>query len=257
MLKIIPINAFKDNYIWVGVNEAPGEAFVVDPGDAAPVLDFLHQQQLKLIGILITHKHSDHAGGIAELLSVYPRAPVYAHAIENISRTTHVVKDSDVITIDGWNLVFKIMHIPGHTLGHVAYYANGILFSGDTLFGAGCGRLFEGTAEQMLTSLNRLAVLPGDTLVYCGHEYILANLRFALQVEPENKDIHHRIKLSEDLRLNNQPTLPSTIDIERKTNPFLRCEERDVALSVEKKAAQKLNNVVDIFFELREWKNNF
>ncbi|HEU5280482.1 MAG TPA: hydroxyacylglutathione hydrolase [Gammaproteobacteria bacterium] len=257
MLTIIPINALKDNYIWVGVNEALGEAFVVDPGDAAPVLDFLASHALRLIGILITHKHSDHTGGIGELLAVYPNTPVYAHAIENIPFTTHDVQHDEIITIDRWNLSFTVMHIPGHTLGHVAYYAHPVLFSGDTLFGAGCGRIFEGTADQMFDSLNKLAGLPDDTLVYCGHEYTLANLHFAQQVEPANEGILHRIKLSENLRLNNQPTLPSTMALEIQTNPFLRCQQTGVALSVEKHIGQPLTNMVDVFFELRQWKNNF
>lgn len=257
MLTIIPINAFQDNYIWIGVNETRGEAFVVDPGEAGPVLTFLNEYALKLIGILITHKHADHAGGIGELLAAYPSVPVYAHPIENVPFTTHAVKDDDVIAIHGWNFSFKVIHIPGHTLGHVAYYAHPVLFSGDTLFGAGCGRIFEGTPAQMFHSLNKLASLPGDTLVYCGHEYTLANLNFAKQVEPGNKNIFQRIQLSENLRSKNQSTLPSTMAMEIKTNPFLRCKEAGVILSAEKQAGQKLMHGVDVFFELRKWKNHF
>ncbi|HSW68651.1 MAG TPA: hydroxyacylglutathione hydrolase [Gammaproteobacteria bacterium] len=257
MLKIIPISAFKDNYIWVGINEPLGEAIVVDPGDASPVFDFLNEYGLTLVGILVTHKHADHTGGIGELLDAYPNVAVYAHPIENISSTTHFVKHGEVILIDKWPESFRVIHIPGHTLGHVAYYTNHVLFSGDTLFGAGCGRIFEGTAEEMLCSLNKLAALPMDTEVYCGHEYTLANLHFALRVEPENEDIRQRIKVTERLLLNNNPSLPSTIELEKKTNPFLRCIQESVISSVEDYVNRKLKNTVDVFYELREWKNHF
>ena len=256
-IKIIPLSAFKDNYIWVLVNDQLNQAIVVDPGDAAPVIDFLNQHDLTLIGIFITHKHADHTGGIGELLDAYPNIAVYAHPIEKISSTTHFVKQDEIITLDKWPISFRVIHIPGHTLGHVAYYANSILFSGDTLFGAGCGRVFEGTAEQMLFSLNKLAALPIDTLIYCGHEYTLDNLRFASHVEPENEDIQQRIKLTENLRLNYHPSLPSTIGLEKKTNPFLRCMQKSVISSVENYVNRKLTNIVDVFHELRGWKNSF
>jgi hydroxyacylglutathione hydrolase len=256
MLKIKPISAFKDNYIWCGVNEQLGLAFVVDPGDASPVFDFLNQHGLTLIGILITHKHPDHTGGIRELVDAYPGIPVYSHPTENVSRTTHFVKQGEVVLMDGWPVSFNVIHIPGHTLGHVAYFNNSMVFSGDTLFGAGCGRIFEGTPEQMLVSLNKLVALPDDTLIYCGHEYTLANLRFVLKVEPNNADIHERIKVTEELRLNNNPSLPSTMLLEKKTNPFLRCTESSVISSVEYYVNRKLIKTVDVFRELREWKNN-
>jgi hydroxyacylglutathione hydrolase len=205
----------------------------------------------------VTHKHADHAAGIGKLLNVYPGIAVYAHPIENVSLSTHPVEQDDVITIDKWPITFKVIHIPGHTLGHVAYYANPTLFTGDTLFGAGCGRLFEGTAEDMLCSLNKLAALPDETLVYCGHEYTLANLNFALEVEPDNKDIQQRIKLTEEMRQNNNPSLPSTMSSERKTNPFLRCTQKSVIERVQLYANRKLTTTVDVFRELREWKNKF
>jgi hydroxyacylglutathione hydrolase len=256
-MKITPISAFKDNYIWVCINDQLNQAIIVDPGEASLVLDFLNENSLTLIGILITHKHADHTGGIGELLDAYPNIAVYAHPIENISSTTHFVKEDEIVLIDEWSESFQVIHIPGHTLGHVAYYTNPILFSGDTLFGAGCGRVFEGTAEQMLFSLKKLAALPIDTLIYCGHEYTLDNLRFASRVEPENAEIRQRIKLTENLRSNNHPSLPSTIELEKKTNPFLRCMHKSVILSVENYINKKLTNTVDVFHELREWKNNF
>lgn len=256
MFKIVSVPAFKDNYIWVGVNEALGQAFVVDPGDATPVLAFLAMHQLKLAAILLTHKHGDHVDGCPGLLKAYPHTPVYAHEIEAIPFTTHTVAHGDILSLKDWEIAFKVIHIPGHTLGHVAYYGHSILFSGDTLFGAGCGRLFEGTAENMLDSLTQLANLPEETLVYCGHEYTLANLAFALQVEPLNEDSLERITLSKKLRLNNQPTLPSTIKMELKTNPFLRCMKESVISAVEKQVGRALPNQVDVFYELREWKNN-
>lgn len=256
MPKITPIPALKDNYIWLITNNQSTQAIIVDPGDASPVISFLNEHHLKPAAILVTHKHADHTGGINELLDAYPETAVYANEIENVSSTTHFVKHGDVISINNWPS-FNVIHIPGHTLGHVAYYADPILFTGDTLFGAGCGRVFEGTAEQMLGSLNKLAVLPNDTFIYCGHEYTLANLNFASHVEPENEDIRQRIKDTEKLRLNNNPSLPSTLGLEKKTNPFLRCTEKSVISSVEKYANRKLANTVDVFHELREWKNKF
>jgi hydroxyacylglutathione hydrolase len=257
MLKIIPLSAFNDNYIWLAVNDSLSQVVIVDPGDASPVFDFLNQHDLTPIAILVTHKHADHTGGINALLNAYPNMAVYAHPIENVPATTHFVKQDEVILIDQWSESFRVIHIPGHTLGHVAYYAHPILFSGDTLFGAGCGRVFEGTAEQMLTSLNKLAALPADTLVYCGHEYTLANLHFALHVEPGNEDIQQRIEATERLLSNHKPSLPSTMGLEKKTNPFLRCMQQSVISSVEAYVNRQLTNTVDVFHELREWKNTF
>ncbi len=257
MLKIIPIPAFKDNYIWLVINSQLGQAIAIDPGDASPVLSFLEKHHLTLVGILVTHKHADHTAGISKLLDVYPGIDIYAHPIENISLTTHPVQQDEVITIEGWPITFKVIHIPGHTLGHVAFYASPALFSGDTLFGAGCGRIFEGTAEEMFRSLNKLMALPDETLIYCGHEYTLANLNFALHVEPDNEDIRERIKLVEKLRLNNKPSLPSTMISEKQTNPFLRCSQKSVIEMVQIYVNRKLTNTIDVLRELREWKNKF
>lgn len=255
MLQVIPISALRDNYIWLVINDQLGQAIVIDPGEASPVLSYLEKQNLSVVAILATHKHADHTAGIRQLLSVYPEAAVFAHPLENISLSTQGVQQDDRIVIDRWPITFKVIHIPGHTLGHIAFYARQILFSGDTLFGAGCGRLFEGTAEQMLCSLNKLMALPDDTLIYCGHEYTLANLSFALLVEPNNEKIQQRMKLIKELRLNNQPTLPSTLYCEKQTNPFLRCTEKKVIERVEMYAKQKLTSPAAVFRELREWKN--
>ncbi|HSW93278.1 MAG TPA: hydroxyacylglutathione hydrolase [Gammaproteobacteria bacterium] len=257
MLKIIPLPALKDNYIWVVVNDPLGQAVVVDPGEASPVLDFLNQHSLKLAGILATHKHADHTGGIRELVDACPRVAVYGHPAENIPFVTHPVTQGEMIAFDQWPDAFSVIPVPGHTLGHVAFYAHPMLFSGDMLFGAGCGRQFEGTAEQMLSSLEQLAALPPDTEVYCGHEYTLANLQFALHIEPANEDIKQRIEQTETLRRNHQPSLPSTMGLEKKTNPFLRCRQKSVILRVENEVGRKGMSTVEVFHALREWKNNF
>ncbi len=254
MLEIYPIRSLKDNYIWACVNKALGEVVIVDPGSAPPVFHFLERSQLKLVGILVTHKHADHTGGIDALLMQYPGIPVYAHSIENVASTTHTVDDNEIIFIDNWATPFTVLHIPGHTLGHVAYYAAPMLFTGDTLFGAGCGRLFEGTADQMFSSLNKLAALPDDTLIYCGHEYTMANLQFASCVMNNNSDVMKRMKDTELLITHHQPSLPSTLQLEKKTNPFLRCTQNEVISSVEHYAQKKLTNAVDVFCELRKWK---
>lgn len=253
MLKIIAIPALKDNYIWLGIEER--EAFVVDPGEADSVISFLENHQLNLTAILVTHKHMDHTGGITKLVERYPHISIFAHSRENVLHTTHPVQEGETIYVNHHQ--FKVLEIPGHTLGHVAYYEHPILFTGDTLFGAGCGRVFEGTAEQMLASLDKLNALPDDVLVYCGHEYTLANLDFAMQVEPDNDDILMRLKLTEKLRQNKLPSLPSPLVVEKRTNPFLRCRKKGIIESVQQHCEKILQNPVDVFYELREWKNQY
>jgi len=247
-LEIVAIPALKDNYIWLGVNAELGQAFVVDPGEAAPVLEYLESQDLALAAILATHKHADHTGGILELLDAYPDTPVYAHEKENVTGTTHFVADGDEFKLFMWPIPFTVLFIPGHTFGHVAYYAAPALFCGDTLFSAGCGRVFEGTPAQMFASLEKLAALPDDTEIYCGHEYTLNNLRFAMMAEPENRNIMQRYLDIEKLCEHGEPSLPSTMKIERLTNPFLRCKQR---------AQLSGKDPVVIFQQLREWKNRF
>jgi hydroxyacylglutathione hydrolase len=257
MFDIIPIPAFTDNYIWLVANKANRQCIVVDPGDAAPVLDVLRQNDLTLNAILITHHHHDHTGGIEVLHEHFTDVPVYGPASENIPCMTHPLVENDVVNLPMVDLNFHVLDIPGHTKGHIAYHGKGMLFCGDTLFSAGCGRLFEGTAEQMYTSLSKLAGLPEDTLVYCAHEYTAANLRFAQTVEADNPDIQKRISEIAVMRGKNQPTLPSVMRFEKLTNPFLRCEMASVIDSVEKKTHTKLTDPTAVFQSLRAWKDTF
>ena len=255
MFPIFSIPAFDDNYIWALVDDVRRQAIIVDPGDATPVLTFFHQKQLTLIAILITHKHHDHTGGIPALLSAFPDISVFSNLIEKVAQTTQFVSDNGVININEHQ--FKVIAIPGHTLGHVAYYCKPFLFCGDTLFTNGCGRIFEGTAEQMLQSLKKLMALPDDTQIYCGHEYTLSNIKFALQIEPANVELQKRLKNTEKLRLENKPTVPSTLKLEKDTNPFLRCQYQSVIDSVSRQSGKLCKTEVDVFYELREWKNRF
>lgn len=254
MASIFSIPAFNDNYIWIMVDNQK-KAIVVDPGDAAPVLAFLSQNQITLNTILITHKHHDHTGGIPKLLSAFPSAAVFSHPTEGVAKTTHFISDGDKFAINACE--FSVITIPGHTLGHVAYYCNPYLFCGDTLFTNGCGRIFEGTAEQMLSSLQKLIALPDDTLIYCGHEYTLSNIQFAIHVEPNNKLLQSRFKDTAVRRSQNKSTVPSTLQLEKGTNPFLRCHELAVIEAVSQFAGKKLHSEIEVFRYLREWKNNF
>lgn len=257
MLEVIPIRALKDNYIWIGINRELQQAFVVDPGDDKPVLAYLEKEKLLLTDVLITHKHADHTAGIKGLVNQFPQVNIYAHPLENISYATRLVHDQQLFKLSSAQQSCQVIHIPGHTHGHVAYYLKPALFSGDTLFSAGCGRLFEGTAEQMLHSLNKLCQLPDETLVYCGHEYTLNNLKFAAQVEVSNLEVVKRMTAIEKLIRQGKPSLPSTMQIEKLTNPFLRCKENSIISAVEKHAGHQLDDTESVFKELREWKNNF
>jgi len=250
---IYPIPAFQDNYIWVLVNDTK-QAIVVDPGEASSVLEFLHHSQFMLDAILLTHKHYDHTAGVAALLEAFPEASVFSSEQDKIPQTTQIVSDNEIVSINKYE--FKIIAIPGHTLGHIAYYCKPFLFCGDTLFANGCGRIFEGTPEQMLHSLKKLMVLPDETKIYCGHEYTLANINFALRVELDNTVLKKRFEDTKQLRVNHQPTLPSTLQLEKLTNPFLRCHESSVVEAVSKYTGKKLDSEVEVFVRLREWKNN-
>jgi hydroxyacylglutathione hydrolase len=253
MFNIVPVCAFTDNYIWVIHDQH--HAAVVDPGDAAPVLNFLQQKKLKLIAILNTHHHNDHVGGNSTLLQKFP-VPVYGPESETISTVTHRLKEGNNIYLAELSLGFSVLDIPGHTAGHIAYYGANSLFCGDTLFACGCGRLFEGTAQQMYISLNKLARLPDTTAVYCGHEYTLANINFAKLVEPGNKMLAQLNISAEKQRKSDLPTLPSTIVMEKACNPFLRCDEPEVIHNASNYIGKSLTDPISVFTAIREWKNN-
>ena len=223
MKTVIPLRAFKDNYIWLIVIDE--NAWVVDPGDAVPVIKYLNEQHLQLKGILITHHHADHAGGIKDLLKEWSSIPVYGFSQKTVPLVSHTVKQND--TVDLGAIKFNVLEIPGHTLDHVAYYNDEMVFTGDTLFSAGCGRVFEGTHAQMYQSLMKLAQLPMHLKVYCGHEYTLQNLKFASLVEPENSFIQEKIMTVKSLLAAAKPSLPSTLSDEKNINPFLRCSDAE------------------------------
>lgn len=246
MQKIIGIPALADNYIWALVNTAIGKAAIVDPGDAAPVIKFLTKHQLQLSGILLTHHHGDHTGGVSKLLD-YCCVPVFGPGLVTGRK----------IIVPEIELTLQVLAIPAHTLDHVAYYNQEILFCGDTLFTGGCGRLYEGTAQQMLEALDKLSSLPVQTKVYCGHEYTVNNLRFALEVEPDNHKLQQRFEAALILREQNEPTVPSTIAEELATNPFLRTRQPQVIAAIEAHWQRSFDNEVAVFAALREWKNTW
>ena len=253
MFEIIRIPAFKDNYIWLLRKGA--SAAVVDPGDALPVLEVLQREGLTLTSILVTHHHADHQGGVKDLLAHYP-VDVFGPASESITGITQPLFGGETIQLLPLEAEFKVHAVPGHTLGHLAYYGCDALFCGDTLFAGGCGRLFEGTPAQMFDSLTRLSALPEDTAVYCAHEYTEANLRFALAVEPRNKLLRNRMDEVLVARAKGWATVPSTLALEKATNPFLRCSKPDVIAAVHSRGSHS-EAPVDVFTALREWKNGF
>ena len=254
MLTVHPVPAFQDNYLWV-IHDGR-HAAVVDPGDAAPVQAFLEENGLALSAILITHHHPDHIGGLPVLSARY-RCPVFGPAGEKIAGITTLLKEGDAIVVPGIGAKFKVLDVPGHTAGHIAYVGEGAIFCGDTLFACGCGRLFEGTAEQMHASLDKLKCLPPETRVYCAHEYTLANIRFAEAVEPGNKALAERKERDTYSRKRGKPTVPSTIEVELATNPFLRCAETEVIYNARRHAGDKLRTEVEVFAAIRAWKNTF
>jgi len=258
MPEIIPIPAFADNYIWLLRDGAV--AAIVDPGDAAPVIAYLERSGIAPCAILATHHHGDHVGGNLALLS-RRQVPVFGPSREKIPGRTQAVAGGDRILVPGIDVSFDVIDVPGHTAGHIAYFGEfgGVpsLFCGDTLFTGGCGRLFEGTPGQMWSSLSALAALPPETRVYCGHEYTLANLRFALAVEPDNAELRARDARDQAKRGRGEPTVPSTIGDERATNPFLRAHLPGVKRAAAAHAGHALADDVASFAALREWKNRF
>ncbi len=256
-LRVRPVRAFSDNYIWlIESPRKPGHVVAVDPGDAAPVLDDLAATGLSLAAILLTHHHPDHVGGVPGLLARYP-VPVIGPDDTRINGLTQKAHDGDSVELPDLGLRFKTLTVPGHTLSHVAFYGHGALFCGDTLFSAGCGRMFEGNPVQMNHSLNRLRELPPDTAMYCGHEYTAANLRFALAVDPTNSAASDYAAKVAELRAADQPTLPSSMALETRVNPFLRCDDMTVRTAAERHAGRALDGTAEVFSVLRAWKDQF
>ena len=256
-MNLIPLPAFSDNYIWLLQHQ--GLALVVDPGDSTPVDNWLAANNHKLDCILVTHHHGDHTGGVAKLQQHWG-AKVYGPAHEKLPFDFQALVQGNQFSWLGLN--FQTLDVPGHTAGHIAYFAEPdgqepLLFCGDTLFSGGCGRLFEGTAQQMLDSLDRLAALPGTSRVCCAHEYTLSNLKFASAVEPQNLSLQTYAKHCKDLRAQNLPTLPANLANELQINPFLRTRSPTVIDAVKKFAPQVKDNEADIFAHLRLWKNDY
>jgi hydroxyacylglutathione hydrolase len=259
MITVTPLPAFSDNYLWL--LERDGHAAVVDPGDGTVVLEALRRRNLKLAVILITHHHPDHVGGLPKLIEAWPGVPVYGPRAEaeKIPGLSRLLDDGDHVELPELGCAFEVLAVPGHTLGHIAYHEPSarLLFCGDTLFAAGCGRLFEGSPRQMYASLSRLAALPGDTAVYCAHEYTLSNLAFARAAEPGSAGLAAETARVEALRAQGQPSVPSSIARERAVNPFLRCAEPALAAAAAAHAGKALAGPNEVFAVLRSWKDGY
>jgi len=261
MLTVHTITAFEDNYIWLIRHPEQPQVVIVDPGDATPVIAAITAQSLKPVAILITHHHWDHVGGIEELLARWPM-PVYGPACETISHVSQPLAEGDPVHIEALAADFQVLHVPGHTAGHIAYYhpasnidGHGMIFVGDTLFAGGCGRLFEGTPAQMHDSLSQIASLPDDTRVYCAHEYTTDNLTFARIVEPDNLALQARQQTVRQQRERGQATVPSLLGDEKATNPFLRCEQAGIVRAAEGFSGRKLHTSAEVFATIRHWKD--
>jgi len=255
--QLTPIPAFSDNYIWLLQRDR--RALIVDPGHAEPALHALKAQDLTLDAILLTHHHSDHVGGVCALHQE-TGATVYGPATEQLPMCDHPMRQDGTVRLARLHISLSVLDIPGHTAGHIGFFGHipdlaPVLFCGDTLFSAGCGRLFEGTPEQMVSSLGKIAALPHNTLVCCAHEYTLSNLHWALQVEPDNPALQARWHQVQQLRQDGLPSLPTTLGLELQTNPFLRTAQASVAAAACRYAGQALHSAVDVFACLRAWKN--
>jgi hydroxyacylglutathione hydrolase len=254
MLQIWPIEIFDDNYVWVLETPDTDRVAVVDPGDGVPVIDALEERELRVDAVLLTHHHHDHVGGVNDLID-RDHPAVYGSPADAVPGVDRPVGDGDTIPLPGIEL--EVVALPGHTSNHLGYIGAGVALVGDTLFAGGCGRLFGGTAQQLHASLVRLSELPPETKIYCAHEYTIANLRFAAEVEPENRALAERLASVEAVRAENQPTVPSTMAYELATNPFLRCTEPSVIAAAEVRAGRALSGPAEVFSVIRSWKDGW
>jgi len=260
MFQVHQIPAFKDNYFWlIQPDTGSPDTYIVDPGAAEPVEAYLQANNLKLKAVLLTHHHNDHIGG-AQVLAHKYQLPIYGPKSDRIPQVTHALKHEDCLPLQSFEA--KILELPGHTLDHIAYFIETpgnppMLFSGDTLFAVGCGRLFDGTARLLYSSLQKIAALPENTLVYAAHEYTLSNIEFALHIEPDNDDLKVRAQIESDKRQHGIATLPTQLDIEKRTNPFLRCHLSQVRDRIQQLTGKSHDLDVDFFTSLRKIKDSF
>ncbi len=255
MNKVFGIKSLQDNYIWAIHGKDNRHIVIVDPGESEPVLSYLESQKLVLDAVLLTHHHLDHTGGVKSLLEHFPNIAVYGSFQDKVAGITQFVSDGDKIILANQNVTLEVLDIPGHTLGHVAYLDENMLFSGDTLFSVGCGRIFEGTAAQMYASLKKLRSLPGSIKMYCAHEYTLSNIQFAQTVDPNNQALERRRQEVLVLREKGKPSLPVPLSLELQTNPFLRCHEPSIAHAVENFWGKALVDEIEVLAHLRKWKD--
>jgi hydroxyacylglutathione hydrolase len=256
MENVITIKAFADNYIWLIKDSQSQHCIIVDPGEAAPVLAILEDQQLIVDAILLTHYHDDHIGGVAALLSARDEK-ISIYSKNKLFEGSILVNEGDTLSFFEGKLSLQVMDVPGHTLDHVAFYNEQLLFCGDTLFSGGCGRVFEGSFEQMFSALSRLALLPDNTKVYCAHEYTQSNLIFAHHIEPKNTALLNYIQQVSKKRQQGVPTIPSTIGLEKAINPFLRCQEETLINHLQSHLGEQLKDPLSCFRALRKYKDNF
>jgi len=256
MVNILTVKAFDDNYIWLIKDSQSLHCIVVDPGDAAPVLEVIASQHLIVDAIILTHSHHDHIGGVAALLDTQDE-PVSVYSKKQLFNESLLVKEGQSLDFFDGRFSLKVMEVPGHTLDHVAYYNSDLLFCGDTLFSGGCGRVFEGTYQQMFDSLSRLAHLADTTQVYCAHEYTQNNLIFALHIEPQNKELLKYIRQVSKKRQQGLATVPTTIAREKAVNPFLRCHKSALLNGLQARLAKEFCDPVSCFSALRKYKDSF